>query len=60
MDGWTPEGVLTEVMLTEGFPLDSEVSQAEGFAGMVQQVKHPELDLTLLLCLDETLEPKAS
>ena len=56
VDGWTPEGVLTEIMLTEGFPLDSEVSQAEGFVGKVQQVKHPELDLTLLLCLDETLE----
>ena len=56
VDGWTPEGVLTEVMLTEGFPLDSEVTRAEGFAGKVQQVKHPELDLTLLLCLDEALE----
>ena len=46
VDGWTPEGVLTEVMLLEGFPLDSDVLQAEDFPGTVTRVKHPDLDLT--------------
>ena len=59
VDGWTKEGVVIEIMLLEGYPLDSEVTDASLFAtNVVTEVQHPDQDTKLLICLDEAIEPE--
>ncbi|WP_291423093.1 site-specific DNA-methyltransferase [Deinococcus sp.] len=43
--------VLTELMLLEGFPLDSRVEQSPEFDDEVHVVTHPERSFRLLVCL---------
>ncbi len=43
--------VLTELMLLEGFPLDSRVAQSPAFDDEVHVVTHPERSYRLLVCL---------
>lgn len=45
------QDVLTELMLLEGFPLDSHVEQAPDFDDVVQVVTHPERSYRLMVCL---------
>ena len=53
VDGWKPEDVLVEVMLIEGFPLDSIVGQRPEFRlNRVQQVSSDMLAHRLFVCLD--------
>ncbi|GMA17247.1 site-specific DNA-methyltransferase [Deinococcus metallilatus] len=57
--------VLTELMLLEGFPLDSRVEQSPEFDDVVHVVTHPERSYRLLVCLstdtlsDTTVEEAA-
>lgn len=45
------QDVLTELMLLEGFPLDSRVEQSPDFDDVVHVVTHPERSYRLLVCL---------
>ncbi len=52
---WKRANVLTEIMLLEGYPLDSSVQASASFLpNNVEIVTHPELGTRLLICLDET------
>ncbi len=57
VEGWQPQALLTEILLLEGFPLDSAVVPLdETFpANTVWRVHHPEVGHELFVCLDETL-----
>jgi adenine-specific DNA-methyltransferase len=51
--GWKRENVLTEIMLLEGYPLDSLLEQNPEFIeNLVYTATHPELGTRLHLCLD--------
>jgi adenine-specific DNA-methyltransferase len=53
VEGWQPEDVLTEVMLIEGFPLDSTVETLPEFAhNTVTRVTSDLLAHRLFVCLD--------
>lgn len=62
IEDWKPNNVITELMLLEGFPLDSHIEQSPDFDDMVHVVSHPERSYRLLICLstdtllDETVE----
>ncbi len=59
VEGWTREGLLSEILLLEGFPLDSRLTRLEKDfpQNAVWRVHHPDLAHELVLCLDETLQP---
>lgn len=60
IEGWTPDGLLTEVMLLEGFPLDSTVAALEGLQGnVVRVVTSDRCAHRLLVCLDKQLKDAA-
>ncbi len=51
---WTPEGLLTEVMLLEGFPLDSRVEKVAALKkNEVERISHEWHEHSLLVCLDK-------
>ena len=57
-EDWTPDGLLTEVLLLEGFPLDSQVEQLIDLAeNTVQRVTSPACGHALFVCFDDTLTP---
>jgi adenine-specific DNA-methyltransferase len=59
--GWTPESLLTEIMLQEGFPLDSRIEKLKGFTeNAVQKVSSDSCEHSLLVCLDKTLSDKTT
>lgn len=53
--GWKEEDVLIEVMLNQGFPLDSDVSRDDWNGNTLYEVSHELHDFKLYVCLDETL-----
>lgn len=59
---YKPQNVITEMMLLEGFPLDSKIEQAPEFDDQVYVVSHPERSHRLLISLtpdtfsDQTVE----
>ncbi len=57
VEGWEPQDLLTEILLLEGFPLDSAIIPLdETFpANAVWRVHHPDVGHELFVCLDETL-----
>lgn len=56
---WTSEGLRTEVMLLEGFPLDSRVEHVKALKkNEVHQVSHEWHAHRLLVCLDKTVAPE--
>lgn len=58
VEGWTKEGLLTEILLLEGFPLDSRIIPLDGFDGnTLWRVHHEEIGHELMVCLDETIQP---
>jgi len=59
VDGWQPQALLTEILLIEGFPLDSQVIPlAEAFPeNIVWRIHHPDVKHDLFLCLDNALRP---
>jgi adenine-specific DNA-methyltransferase len=55
--GWTPEGLLTEVMLLEGFPLDSAIRVIDAVKGnAVMEVTSAHCGHRLLCCFDRKLK----
>lgn len=59
VEGWTPESLLTETMLLEGFPLDSTVTEAEQFKhNKVWRVESDACANRLWVCLDKRLKDK--
>ncbi|MDW8212426.1 MAG: site-specific DNA-methyltransferase [Roseiflexaceae bacterium] len=54
VEGWQPENLLVEIMLIEGFPLDSTVETLPEFtANTVRRVSSDALAHCLYVCLDE-------
>ena len=57
-EGWTPDGLLTEVLLLEGFPLDSKTEPQPQFTeNVVQCVSSPACEHRLWTCFDATVAP---
>lgn len=55
-EGWSVEGVLYEVALKEGYPLDSRITRVEGLAtNTVFQITTPNSTQVLHVCLDAEL-----
>ncbi len=57
VEGWDPQALLTEILLLEGFPLDSAIIPLDDTfpANTVWRVHHPDVGHELFVCLDETL-----
>jgi len=58
VSGWKKEGLLSEILLLEGFPLDSRVIPLEGFGeNALWRVHHEDVGHELFICLDEKIQP---
>jgi len=56
VDNWKEEDLLTEIMLIEGFPLDSAVSVIKDFKkNKVTQISSEFCEHSLFVCLDNTI-----
>lgn len=56
IEDWKSEDLLTEILLLEGFPLESQVVNQESFThNQVQIVTSDSLQHRLFVCLDETI-----
>jgi adenine-specific DNA-methyltransferase len=56
VDGWKPDNLLIEVMLQEGFPLDSEIAELEGHKkNAVMQVRSEFCEHKLLVCFEKKI-----
>lgn len=56
IDGWKPENLLIEVMLQEGFPLDSEIAELKDYKkNAIIQVKSEFCEHRLLVCFDKKI-----
>jgi adenine-specific DNA-methyltransferase len=61
VDGWKPDDLLVEIMLTEGFPLDSAVTRQPQFAANdVRLVESDFHEHRLWVCLDQRVEPSTA
>lgn len=59
VSGWTPEGLLTEIILLEGFPLDCRQTHLEAVTNnTIHRVHHPDLGHELYICLDAAIAPE--
>lgn len=59
VEDWKPENLLTEVMLMEGFPLDSKLKVVENYNhNKVTEVISDFCEHKLLVCLDEKIDDK--
>lgn len=57
LDNWKPENLLTEILLIEGFPLDSNVEELKSFKkNLVQKVTSISCEHSLFICLDKKVE----
>ncbi len=56
VDGWQREHVLAEAMLLQGFPLDSTVTDEQGFKrNRIQRVESDAVGHRLFVCLDDQI-----
>ncbi|MCL2137924.1 MAG: site-specific DNA-methyltransferase [Treponema sp.] len=56
VDNWKEEDLLTEIMLTEGFPLDSTITVIKDFKkNNVMQITSDFCEHSLFICLDKTI-----
>ena len=56
IDNWKEENLLTEIMLTEGFPLDSTVAVIKDFKkNKVTQISSDFCEHSLFICLDKKI-----
>ncbi len=54
--GWQPQNLLSEILLIQGFPLDSRIVSLEGIQGNTVQRVHAEgVAHELFVCLDENM-----
>ena len=59
VDGWDPIGLRTEVMLAQGFPLDSRIARCEALPhNAVDVISHEWCEHRLWICLDERIAPE--
>jgi len=59
VEGWKPQNLLAEILLLQGFPLDSKVrSMPEFKANEVQQVTSEFVTHPLYVCLDKKIKPE--
>lgn len=59
VESWSEPGVLSEILLLEGFPLTSRVSQADDFANnRVLQVDSEFINHRLFVCLEPHIRPE--
>lgn len=59
VEDWKPENLLTEVMLIEGFPLDSKLKVVESYKhNKVTEVVSDFCEHKLLVCLDDKIDDK--
>lgn len=57
--GWQPAQLRVEVMLQQGFPLDSRVARNAALAhNAVEVVSHEQCEHRLWLCLDDQIAPE--
>ena len=57
VEGWQPENLLAEILLLQGFPLDSSVRSMSEFKGNdVQQVTSEFVTHPLFVCLDKKIK----
>lgn len=57
VEGWTPENLMTEILLLQGFPLDSSVKALPEFkANEVKQVTSEFVGHHLYICLDKKVK----
>lgn len=57
INDWKPENLLTEILLIEGFPLDSKIEAVEAFKkNKVQKVTSDFCEHALFVCLDKKVE----
>lgn len=57
VEGWKPENLLTEILLLQGFPLDSKLRSLSEFkANEVQQVTSEFVGHHLYICLDKKVK----
>lgn len=55
-DGWTEKDVIIELMLNQGFPLDSCIEQVKEIdKNKVWVVKHEDIPFAMYVCLDQSL-----
>lgn len=56
VEGWTPESLLAEVILIQGFPLDSKITtQAEFKKNKIQLIESDTSTHRLFVCVDEKI-----
>lgn len=57
VDDWTPENLLSEILLIEGFPLDSKTEVIDAYKqNKVMQVISDFCEHKLLICLDDSID----
>jgi len=57
VDGWKPENLLTEILLLEGFPLDSKIEKLNNHKkNTVQRISSEFCEHHLVVCLDKKIE----
>lgn len=58
VEGWSPERVIWEVAIKEGFGLNAYIKHLDAIKeNIVWQVTDPEKEQSFLICLDNTLQP---
>ncbi len=56
VENWTPENLINEILLTEGFPLDSKIEIIKDFtSNSVKKVTSDYCGHSLYVCLDKTI-----
>lgn len=59
VEGWTPENVVTELMLLQGYPLDSRISKdGAGLGDQVWIVSHEDVPYHLIINLEEDISDR--
>lgn len=59
VEGWDPIALRTEVMLAQGFPLDSRIARCDALPhNAVDVISHEWCEHRLWVCLDECLAPE--
>lgn len=54
-EGWTVEGLLVEILLQQGFPLDVQIQTVESNSNRVLKITSDLSKQTMFVCLDATL-----
>lgn len=58
-EGVDKENIIIELMLNQGFPLDSTIKNDENNGNSLWVVQHEDVPFSLVVCLDEKLDGKS-